>query len=480
MKKRICLLAAALALALGLAVSASAAEPTGIRVQLDGKNLEFTDAVPQVRDQRTFLPFRAVFESMGAEVSNEGNVITAVRDGKTLTMTIGSTEAVVTENGVDTPIAMDVAPYVDNATWRTYVPVRFAAQAFGCNVGWDQEAMTAILVDTDKLVDETLAAHSFTYMEKYLAYAEKYQTGIWNTDLTYDGSISMMGIPIPFAGTAKGITEGSEKLEMDMTMTMDMAPFLQAMQQMSEAMGQPAEPLSAEDQAMMDALATEGMGIAMRGDLSKGLLHMNMTGSALEGAGMDSAVWYSMDLNAALAQSGMDFGELMQVSKRLDYKALARMAVNSVKLTDASLDYATLNILLDSIAGFFADESFLPSAEDPNRYVSALTYELEGISFEASMALDMQADAVTGYDLLFAASLFDENGATAMGAVVKASADANDQMVTEVTMAMSELVGVQMKMAGGYTKGDTAPITEPPAGASVVPFESMAGSVAGL
>ena len=80
----------ALALALSLTVlsacgSALAAEddtmlispaPSGIAVQLNGEALTFTDAVPVAQDGRTFLPFRAVFEAMGAEVSNEGNTIT--------------------------------------------------------------------------------------------------------------------------------------------------------------------------------------------------------------------------------------------------------------------------------------------------------------------------------------------------------------------------------------------------------------------
>ena len=162
--KRVLAMGTALVLTLGLSTAALAAEgeelpvspaPAAeqtIAVQLDGQNLTFTDAVPQVKDQRTFLPFRAVFEAMGAEVSNEGDVITAARDGKTLTMTIGSTEATLTEGETATVITMDVAPYVDSATWRTYVPVRFAAQAFGCAVGWDLDDQTAVIVDTEKLL----------------------------------------------------------------------------------------------------------------------------------------------------------------------------------------------------------------------------------------------------------------------------------------------------------------------------------------
>ena len=54
-------------LTLSLSAPALAAETNGIAVQLDGANVVFTDAVPEVLNQRTFLPFRAVFEAMGAK-----------------------------------------------------------------------------------------------------------------------------------------------------------------------------------------------------------------------------------------------------------------------------------------------------------------------------------------------------------------------------------------------------------------------------
>ncbi len=171
------------ALAVGLCLTllvcgALAAGAADIAVQLDGQDLTFTDAVPQVKDQRTFLPFRAVFEAMGAQVDYEGSVITAVRGDKSLTMTLGSTQATVVKNGVTTSITMDVAPYVDHSTWRTYVPVRFAAQAFDCVVGWDGETRTAIVIDAEKLVDTAMEGKSFTYLEKLTAMSEKYNQGI--------------------------------------------------------------------------------------------------------------------------------------------------------------------------------------------------------------------------------------------------------------------------------------------------------------
>ncbi len=153
--RRLAALVCTLALALTLALPASAAgNDAGISVQLDGQALTFTDAYPQVEDQRIFLPFRAVFEAMGADVDYEGatQTVVAVRDGRTLRMVIGAKEATVTEDGVTTTLPMDVAAFARSG--RTYVPVRFAAQAFDCAVGWDGSAKTAVIVDTGKLLDK--------------------------------------------------------------------------------------------------------------------------------------------------------------------------------------------------------------------------------------------------------------------------------------------------------------------------------------
>lgn len=61
-----------MALAAALLVSAlpvSGARAAGIQVTLNDQPVAFSDAQPLMRDNRTFVPFRAIFESMGATVS---------------------------------------------------------------------------------------------------------------------------------------------------------------------------------------------------------------------------------------------------------------------------------------------------------------------------------------------------------------------------------------------------------------------------
>ena len=125
-----------LALTAMLTGTALAAESeVGISVQLNGEFIVFDDAVPEITNDRTFLPFRAVLEAIGAEVGYdaETSTVSAKRDGVDMSMVLGQNTAAVTQDGQTRTVEMDVAAYVKNG--RTYVPVRFVAEAFGCNVG---------------------------------------------------------------------------------------------------------------------------------------------------------------------------------------------------------------------------------------------------------------------------------------------------------------------------------------------------------
>ena len=119
------------------------AAPAAVSLQVNGEEVVLTDAAPEIRSGRTFIPARAVFEALGAAVTwdEDSRSAVAVKDGATVVMTIGSETAQVTENGETREIAMDVAPYIKGG--RTYVPARFAAQALDCTVRASSSQPTA-------------------------------------------------------------------------------------------------------------------------------------------------------------------------------------------------------------------------------------------------------------------------------------------------------------------------------------------------
>lgn len=492
-------------LAVGLALALTAAslpafaaeEAAPITVQLDGQNVTFTDAVPQVKNQRTFLPFRTVFEAMGAEVSytevteTAPATISATRSGKTVTMTIGSTEATVTEGETTSTLTMDVAPYVDNATWRTYVPVRFAAQALGAAVGWDQEAQTVVIVDTEKLVDSALEGKSFTYLEKLMEYSKKYNEGIWNSEVAFDGAISMdlaaLGaegtLSVPVAVSANGVSEGetkaqvSEKITVDLT---DLTDLLVALIQGSE------EEDIAQVKALVDALAKDGVAVDVREDLSTGKLYLNLDLSTLdelaqalsnEGAGFDADTWYSMDIAAVYEELGIDFDELLEQVKDVDYKALVVEVLGSVDVDSAQYGYATLNTLVRTAVNALADDGFVKSGDT---YTSILAGELERLRGKAVLSLTLKDEAVTAYEIELALDFEAETVGETVHSIImdfKMGVDEKDRLTGSMTMNVLDMVTADFNITGSYTKGTTAPATEPPAGAAVVDLMELTGGL---
>ena len=172
MKKLLRLLALTAVVALSLCATALAADTDAPAVLVNGQAVEFADAAPQIVDGRTYIPLRATFTALGfadEDITWDGETrtATAVKDGLTITLTEGEKSVTVTKDEESETLETDAAAYVDAATGRTLVPLRFVAQAAGCNVGWDSNARTAIIDDTAAI----LAANTETYslMDRYMA-----------------------------------------------------------------------------------------------------------------------------------------------------------------------------------------------------------------------------------------------------------------------------------------------------------------------
>ena len=88
------------------------------------------DAAPYIANDRTYVPFRALGEALGATVEwdNDARTVTYTLGDTEIVMTIGDTTYTI--NGVEK--SMDVAPEITGD--RTYVPVRFVAEGLGFKV----------------------------------------------------------------------------------------------------------------------------------------------------------------------------------------------------------------------------------------------------------------------------------------------------------------------------------------------------------
>lgn len=464
------------ALLLSLPTPALAAPEPGISVQLDGENLTFTDAAPQARDGRTFLPFRTVFEAMGAEVSYEGSVITAVRGGKTLHMTLGSTEATLIQGETVTPIAMDVAPYVDEATWRTYVPVRFAAQAFGCAVGWDQDDQTAILVDTEKLLTAAQADKKYTILEQYVDYTRQFAEGAWAFSADFYADVSAMGMgPATMTGTLEGATANSLQSQMTMGLKLDLEQLLEDRDAFTAAVtGIAPEPTSDEELAMLEALKTDGLGMEMRMDLGKGTTYFTLAGKTAEMLELPAGTWYSMDMDTALDQTGMNVQALTDPTTSMDPSTALSALLQGVQLTDRATAYDTVSTLVENAATLFSDEGFRKEGSD---YITSYTYTQDNTAVTITFTLNTEHDKVAGYALDMQVAMTDPATGGSNGTMhMAAGVDAKNHMTGEIKMDVLGLMTINMTLSGDCQRTDKTPETLPPADATVVPLQDLSGA----
>lgn len=112
-----------------------------IDIKINGETMEF-ETVSYIKNNRTMVPMRAIFEALGATVSWDNNTRTAigVKDGIEVKITIG--ENALYKNGE--AITLDAVAEITND--RTMVPVRAISEAFGAEVTWDNETKTVEIV----------------------------------------------------------------------------------------------------------------------------------------------------------------------------------------------------------------------------------------------------------------------------------------------------------------------------------------------
>ena len=143
-----------------LLISPAPTEQKEIFVQLNGKNINFTDSEgnvsnPQMINSRTMVPMRKIFEEFDAKVDwqDTTKTIVATTSTKEITLKIDDANPTVKDiaTGEVTTISLDQAPTIRNN--RTLVPVRFIAESLGKEVGWDNSERTVIIIDFDQFTE---------------------------------------------------------------------------------------------------------------------------------------------------------------------------------------------------------------------------------------------------------------------------------------------------------------------------------------
>ncbi|MDD3894627.1 MAG: serine hydrolase [Syntrophomonadaceae bacterium] len=137
-----------------------AEEQKEIKVLLDNQSLDF-DVPPVIINDRTMVPFRIIFEALGATVEWESTTktVSACKDDIKISFIINGASALKNEAVVN----LDVPAQILNG--RTLVPLRFVSTAMGANVTWDDINKTVIITtvkptDSDENEAQTITTET--------------------------------------------------------------------------------------------------------------------------------------------------------------------------------------------------------------------------------------------------------------------------------------------------------------------------------
>lgn len=124
-----------------------------VTMKVDGSLAKQGDMPPIIINDRTLIPVRELFESMGSKVEwiNETREVIVSLDDAKIELKIGSSNVKITKDGKVTNKTIDVPAKIINS--KTMIPLRAVGEGLGCNVEWINSTRT-ILIESPQKVKE--------------------------------------------------------------------------------------------------------------------------------------------------------------------------------------------------------------------------------------------------------------------------------------------------------------------------------------
>lgn len=431
-----------------LCVNALAADAQTIGVQVNETALSFSDVAPAAKDGHVYVPVRSVFEALGAQVDyiEESQTVKAVRGDRTVTMVLGQASVTIADASGTKTVQLDAASYAVDS--RVMVPVRAAAEAFGCKVGWDGTSQTVMILDAQSILSKNNA--QYTIMDKYLAYSQKYKqspyaiTGTFALSMTYtaDGQ----ALPIVANATMSGLYN-ENICNYNMDMALDLTDLLSAS----------GEEMDEETQQMLSLL--KDIKVEYIVNLTDGKMYMRSPLFSLALGITDSNTWISMDLGSML--KGYD--GLLAINETQNFAEYANLLTEVFPMTDVSkLTFAAE--LLQMINTNCCDSAFVKNGDT---YTNTMSYQAEDMTCKGTISFKMKNDSIVS--MAMAMTLDSEELTFDMNY----SLDENGVLAMTMTMNSADGMNMSLDYDLKYSKTDELPLNAPAEGSTIIPMDSM-------
>ncbi len=450
------ILKTAFALMLGMIIISSAstaalaADSNDISISMGDKLLTITNT-QIAQDGRAYAPYDELFKAMGATASydKDSHTVTATVGDTTVTFIVGEYDMTVNSASVYT----DVTPFEDSASGMIYVPVRYAAQALGYVVAWDSATGCITLQSVDDLIEASGATYSV--MDKYLAYQKAFSAKSHAVSGTFGLNLALPSdqstTPLAVTGSLSGYTSNNNA-EMSINLKANAIDFVNGFAD--------SEPLDAQTAVILAMLSDLDMNIIVNSDT--GMIYLQSPALSTISQGLISAdTWLSLDMNQLYSE--MPMNSLMQnASSATSFKDMLSVILKSTLMSDTgdstTFELETINSILSDQA-MVKDGDYYVSTykidEDGINMTMKLTFEFHGGTFR-SVAVDMSGD-------------FDGQGTMSMTAYSNAAGSGSMRMKVDIPTAMT----MDMKATFKYSQTFHAPVSQPAAGSTVIPMESL-------
>lgn len=464
------------------------AVPLGIKAQFNGQEIRFADAAPKIINGRTMVPFRQILETMGATVVFDPSTqrVTVVKPGMEFSFVIGGTDIVIQKDGRTTSKKMDVAPFLDSKTNRTYVPARFMAESMGNSVYWDQEAQTAVIIDQTAIFAD--ADKDFSIISKLLTMDMDLQksyesTGTFRADIAVsEKATGAESLAFAMTGDFSGVTKQSSA-DMEMNMAFDADQLMASMTAEEKAQLQP----------MVDMLRDIQMRIKMNGE--SGALYMNSNIFSLTDPSIGQNAWLKMNVFDTYDELGIDIRPIMNYSgSKISFSQLLQMSVMSMNsgtvdsYQEMKLGYAFMKNLIgdQAFTSVVSGSDTIYALKLDNMDIMAAMGKAamdEGVQLDSAVMSEMN-DAFRAMALNADISIKETNGKLASYAMTGAlsvegmdcsfSQTGGPQSATmNMTMQQQDMMTMTVSATSQYVETSKTPDLTLPAGAQILDYNSL-------
>ena len=439
-------------------------------VIVNGKYVQFPDAIPESNDGTTMVPVRALVEALGGEVEVKEDKVVCAFDGVSVTFEMNGAEVDVERQYPDDPpktqfVTMAVVTYQKDG--RTYVPVRFLAETLGYEVGWDPLYQTVVLMDRAALAAEI--DQDFTILNKVQANKSISMEEGRNYQADMKGTVSL---------TRFDTLNGGKTYKADLTAKQLFNTEAASAQLSLKLSGNIKELL--DDGSGQEMPEWVNMALSSLEDMEVILTREGLgwfRAAALDGLAGKDDVWLGFDLGGELGELSFASADEATIGSVLAYMADK----------DSAPHYQSVLGMADLMAGLYSDDKFTTTGG-----ISTLTIDLDtllGLYDGLELSEEDIAEAKAAFKEYKIVMKVDAKGGAEMSVIMETAAQQGVpgmRIAMDITQAggnldmtmkyhIANLGEMELTLTSTQKAASDGPMTEPPEGANVVdaaaPFE---------